>query len=110
MPAWEGQMHVNSPDLAKRRPRLEAFRKTPYVTIPEAGWKPRFASMTPAAANEPAVVDAFAKAAVQVEVKTPTGPQLDMVTLMPMLNPKLMPARATPSRLARWTKSAAISA
>jgi pimeloyl-ACP methyl ester carboxylesterase len=85
------QMHVNSPDLAKRRPRLEAFRKTPYLSIPEAGWKPRFASMTPAAATEPAVVEAFAKAAVQVEVKTPTGPQLDMVTLMPMLNPKLMP-------------------
>jgi pimeloyl-ACP methyl ester carboxylesterase len=85
------QMHVNSPDLAKRRPLLEAFRKTPYVTIPEAGWKPRFASMTPAAANDPAVVDAFAKAAVQVEVKTPTGPQLDMVTMMPMLNPRLMP-------------------
>jgi pimeloyl-ACP methyl ester carboxylesterase len=85
------QMHVNSPDLAKRRPRLEAFRKTPYISIPEAGWKPRFASLTPVAANEPAVVEAFAKAAVQVEVKTPTGPQLDMVTLMPMLNPKLMP-------------------
>jgi pimeloyl-ACP methyl ester carboxylesterase len=85
------QMHVNSPDIAKRRPRLEAFRKTPYLSIPEAGWKPRFASMTPAAANDPAVVDAFAKAAVQVEVKTPTGPQLDMVTIMPMLNPKLMP-------------------
>jgi pimeloyl-ACP methyl ester carboxylesterase len=85
------QMHVNSPDLAKRRPRLEAFRKTPYISIPEAGWKPRFASLTPVAANEPAVVEAFAKAAVQVEVKTPTGPQLDMVTLMPMLNPKLVP-------------------
>src|ERR671922_2276594 len=40
------QMHVNSPDLAKRRPRLEAFRKTPYISIPEAGWKPRFSSMT----------------------------------------------------------------
>ena len=37
MPAWEGQMHVNSPDLAKRQPRLEAFRKTPYLSIPEAG-------------------------------------------------------------------------
>ena len=85
------QMHVNSPDLAKRRPRLEAFRKTPYLSIPEAGWKPRFASMTPAAATDPAVMEAFAKAAVQVEVKTPTGPQLDMVTLMPMLTPKLMP-------------------
>jgi pimeloyl-ACP methyl ester carboxylesterase len=85
------QMHLNSPDLAKRRPRLEAFRKTPYISIPEAGWKPRFSSMTPAAANDPAVVDTFAKAAAQVEEKTPTGPQLDMVTLMPMLNPRLMP-------------------
>ena len=85
------QMHVNSPDLAKRRPRLEAFRKTPYLSIPEAGWKPRFASMTPAAVTEPEVVEAFAKAAVRVEEKTPTGPQLDMVTLMPMLNPRLMP-------------------
>jgi pimeloyl-ACP methyl ester carboxylesterase len=85
------QMHVNSPDLAKRRPRLEAFRQTPYVSIPEAGWKPRFASMTPAAVTEPDVVETFAKAAVQVEVKTPTGPQLDMVTLMPLLNPRLMP-------------------
>jgi pimeloyl-ACP methyl ester carboxylesterase len=85
------QMHVNSPDLAKRRPRLEAFRKTPYLSIPEAGWKPRFASMTPAAVTEPEVVEAYAKAAVRVEEKTPTGPQLDMVTLMPMLNPRLMP-------------------
>src|SRR4029450_14569 len=85
------QMHVNSPDLAKRRPRLHGLPETPYIGIPEAGWKPRFASMTPAAANDPAVVEAFAKAAAQVEVKTPTGPQLDMVTLMPMLNPKLMP-------------------
>jgi len=91
MPAWEGQMHVNSPDLAQRQPRLEAFRKTPYLSIPEAGWKSRFASMTPAAATDPVVVETFAKAAVQVEVQTPTGPQLDMVTLMPMLNPKLMP-------------------
>jgi hypothetical protein len=47
MPAWEGQMHVNSPDLAQRQPRLEAFRKTPYLSIPEAGWKSRFAFMTP---------------------------------------------------------------
>jgi pimeloyl-ACP methyl ester carboxylesterase len=85
------QMHVNSPDLAKRRPRLEAFRQTPYLSIPEAGWKPRFASMTPAAATEPDVVEAYAKAAVRVEDKTPTGPQLDMVTLLPLLNPRLMP-------------------
>jgi len=85
------QMHVNSPDLARRRPRLEAFRKTPYVSIPEAGCKPRFASMTPTVATEPEVVEAFAKAAARVEEKTPTGPQLDMVTLMPLLNPRLMP-------------------
>ena len=72
----DAQMHVNSPDLAKRRPRLETFRKTPYISIPEAGWEPRFASMTPAAATEPEVVEAFAKAAVRVEEKTPTGPSL----------------------------------
>jgi pimeloyl-ACP methyl ester carboxylesterase len=85
------QMHVGSPDIAKRRPNIESFRKNPYINIPEAGWKPRFFSMTPAAANDPAVVDAFAKAAAQVEVKTPTGPQLDMVTIMPMINPRLIP-------------------
>jgi pimeloyl-ACP methyl ester carboxylesterase len=85
------QMHLNSPDIAKRRPRVDVFRKNPYISIPEAGWKPRFYSMTPADANDTAVVDAFAKAAVQVEVKSPTGPQLDMVTIMPMITPRLMP-------------------
>jgi len=85
------QMHVNSPDIAKRRPRVDVFRKNAYISIPEAGWKPRFYSMTPAEANDTAVVDAYAKAAVQVETKSPTGPQLDMVTIMPMINPRLMP-------------------
>jgi len=85
------QMHVNSPDIAKRRPRIDAFRKNPYVTIPEAGWKPRFFSMTPAEANDPEAIDAFAKVAAQVETKSPTGPQLDMVTIMPMINARLMP-------------------
>jgi len=86
------QMHVNSPDIARRRPRVEFFRKNPYITIPEAGWKPRFYSMAPAEANDPEVVDAYAKVAAQVERKTATGPQLDMVTIMPMINPRLMPA------------------
>lgn len=85
------QMHADSPDLARRRPRIEAFRKNPYVTIPEAGWKPRFASLTPAELSDPEVVGAYAKAAAQAEPKTPTGPQLDMVTIMPMVNPRLMP-------------------
>ena len=85
------QMHVDSPDLAKRRPRAEAFRKNPYVSISEAGWKPRFYSMTPAEVNDPDVVEAYAKAGAQVERKTATGPQLDMVTIMPMVNPRLMP-------------------
>jgi len=84
------QMHVNSPDIARRRPRIEFFRKNPYVSIPETGWKPRFYSMTPAEANDPEVVDAFAKSAAQVEHRTPVGPQLDMITIMPMLNPRLM--------------------
>ncbi len=84
------QMHVNSPDIAKRRPRLETFRKNPYVTTPEAGWKPRFSSMTPPDANDPEVVDAYARAAAAVETRSPTGPQLDMVTIMPMVNPRLV--------------------
>ncbi|HTZ40988.1 MAG TPA: alpha/beta hydrolase [Syntrophales bacterium] len=85
------QMHLNSPDIAKRRPRIDVFRQNPYISIPEAGWKPRFYSMTPAEANNTEVVDAFAKVAAQVEVKSPTGPQLDMVTIMPMVNPRLIP-------------------
>jgi pimeloyl-ACP methyl ester carboxylesterase len=84
------QMHVDSPDIAKRRPRVEAFRKNPYIAIPEAGWKGRFYSLTPAEANEPAVVDAYAKAAFEVEKKTPTSPQLDMVTILPMVNARFI--------------------
>jgi pimeloyl-ACP methyl ester carboxylesterase len=85
------QMHIDSPDIAKRRPKLELFRKNPYVSIPEAMWKTRFYSMTPAELNEPDVLNRYAKAAVSVEVKTPTGPQIDMVTIMPMINPRLIP-------------------
>jgi pimeloyl-ACP methyl ester carboxylesterase len=84
------QMHVDSVDIAKRRPRIEAFRKDPYITIPEAGWKPRFYSMTPVEANDSDVVATYAKAAAQVEKKTPTGPQLDMVTILPMVNARLV--------------------
>lgn len=85
------QMHVHSPDIACRRPKIESFRNNPYVSIPEQGWKLRFYSMTPDSANDPDVVDAFAKAAVQIETRTPTGPQLDMVSIMPMIHPRLMP-------------------
>jgi pimeloyl-ACP methyl ester carboxylesterase len=85
------QMHVDSPDIAKRRSKIEAFRKNVYVNIPETGWKPRFYSLTPAEANDAEVVDCYAKAAARVEVRTPTGPQLDMVTIMPMVNPRLLP-------------------
>ena len=85
------QMHLNSPDLSKRRPRVEVFRKNPYISIPEAGWKLRFYSMTPAEANDLEVVDTYARTAAQIEQKSATGPQLDMVTIMPMLNPRLMP-------------------
>jgi pimeloyl-ACP methyl ester carboxylesterase len=47
--------------------------------------------MTPAEANDPAIVDSYAAAATRIEVRTPTGPQLDMVTIMPMVNPRLLP-------------------
>jgi len=85
------QMHVDSADIAKRRPRLETFRKNPYINIPQAGWKGRFYSLTPAEANDPEVVDAYAKAAFEVEKRTATSPQLDMVTIMPMVNARLIP-------------------
>ena len=80
------QMHAASPDIVKRRARLETFRQSPYMTIPEAGWKTRFTSMTPPDVSEPDVVDAFARAAASVETRTPTGPQIDMVTLPPMVS------------------------
>jgi pimeloyl-ACP methyl ester carboxylesterase len=85
------QMHLNSPDISQRRPRVDFFRENPYINIPEEGWKPRFDSMTPAEFNDSEVVDAFAAAAAEVEVRTATGPQLDMVTIMPMINARLMP-------------------
>lgn len=85
------QMHLDSPDLAKRRPRVGLFRENPYIEIPEESWKPRFYSMTPEEVNAPEVVDAYARAAAQAEPRTATGPQLDMVTIMPMINPRLMP-------------------
>lgn len=86
------QMHLDSPDLAKRRQKIEDYKTHIYVEIPEAGWKPRFYSMAPASDNIPTIVDAYAKAAAAIEKKTPTGPQLDLVTIMPMLNPRLMNA------------------
>ncbi|MFL5406746.1 MAG: alpha/beta fold hydrolase [Myxococcales bacterium] len=66
-------------------------RKNPYITLPQAGLKGRLYSLTPAEANDPEVVDAYAKAAFEVEKKTATSPQLDMVTIMPMVNARLMP-------------------
>lgn len=81
------QMHAESPDLVQRQARLETFEKAPYLSIPEAGWKRRFTSMTPATATEPEVVETFARAAARIEKKTPTGPQIDMATIMPMLDP-----------------------
>lgn len=84
------QMHNDSPDIARRRPKIPAYRKSAYVTIPEEGWKGRFYSMTPAEANEPEVINEYARSASRAELKTPTGPQLDMVTMMPMVNPRLI--------------------
>jgi len=41
----------------------------------------------PAEANDPEWWTCLQKEAVRVEVKSPTGPQLDMVTIMPMIKP-----------------------
>ena len=80
------QMHANSPDILKRRERLEEFRKGPYMDVPEAAWKKRFSSMTPETANGQDVIDAFAREAARVETRSPTGPHIDMVTKLPMLD------------------------
>lgn len=84
------QMHEHSPDIVKRRSNFHVFRNTPYITISEEGWKARFYSMTPDSVNDPDVVETFAKAAAQVETKTPIGPQIDMVTLMPLVHARLI--------------------
>mgnify|MGYP001186430536 FL=1 len=81
------QMHKDSPDIITRRERLEVFRKSPYMEIPKAAWTKRFASMTPESANDPAVIAAFGSAAASVEHKSPTGPHIDMTTLLPMVDP-----------------------
>lgn len=80
------QMHAQSPDLLARRERLATFQRAPYIRISESGWKLRFNSMTPEAVSDPLVMDAFAKAAALVETKSPTGPQVDLLTRQPLID------------------------
>jgi pimeloyl-ACP methyl ester carboxylesterase len=80
------QMHLHSPDLIQRRERLATFQRAPYLRITEAGWKLRFHSNTPERVNRVEVIDAFARAAVAVESQTPTGPQVDLLTRMPLVD------------------------
>ena len=80
------QMHAKSPDLEARRSRLATFQRAPYIRISEPGWKLRFNSMTPDEVNDPVVMDAFAKAAALVELKSPTGPQVDLLTRQPLID------------------------
>ncbi len=85
------QMHGESHDLILRRSRLEAFRRAPYIRITESGWKLRFYSLTPEEVNEPEVVEAFALAATQSQPKSPTGPQVDLLTRQPLVDAAQMP-------------------
>lgn len=80
------QMGIDSVDIAKRRPNLKMYQEKVYIQIPEQGWHGRFYSLTPNENNYPDVVDAFAKAAASVEKNTPTSPQLDLITKLPMLD------------------------
>lgn len=81
------QMHVNSPDIVRRRADLAFYRDHPWITVAREGWKVRFRSMTPAQVTEPEVIEAFADAAMAAEPRTSTGPQLDLVTRLPMVDP-----------------------
>lgn len=80
------QMHAESPDLKARRERLATFQRAPYIRITEQGWKLRFNSLTPDEVNDPLVMDAFAKSAALVETKSPTGPQVDLLTRQPLID------------------------
>lgn len=80
------QMHAASRDLVRRRAQADVYRKAPYVQVPEPNWKKRFVSSTPDSVNDTAIVDAFARAAALAEPRTPTGPQLDMIERMPMVD------------------------
>lgn len=80
------QMHAQSPDLLARRERLAPFQRAPYIRISEPGWKLRFNSMTPEEVNDPVVMDAFARSAALVEIKSPTGPQVDLLTRQPLID------------------------
>jgi pimeloyl-ACP methyl ester carboxylesterase len=80
------QMHAQSPDLLARRGRLATFQRAPYIRISEPGWKLRFNSMTPEEVNDPVVMDAFARSAALVEIKSPTGPQVDLLTRQPLID------------------------
>jgi len=86
-----GQMHADSLNIALRRSRIEIYRNHVYLATPESDWRQRFYSMTPEAVNDPEVVEAFVRIAAQVETQTPTGPQLDMVQILPMIHARLMP-------------------
>lgn len=80
------QMHKDSPDVVKRRERLAEFQMSPYMELPRDAWKKRFSAMTPERVTEAAVIDAFANAAFAIEKKTPTGPQIDMTTRLPLVD------------------------
>lgn len=80
------QMGIDSIDIGKRRANLKTYQDKIYIQIPEAGWHGRFYSLTPKEDNFPEVVDAYAKSAAAIEVNTPTSPQLDLVSKLPMLN------------------------
>lgn len=82
------QMHADSPDLVRRRAGIDAFRASPYRTIAPGAWTGRFHSQTPDGCTDPAVQAAFAQAAAQAEPQTPNGPQVDMATRMPMVDPR----------------------
>lgn len=81
------QMHVGSADLARGRARLDFYRSHAWTVVPREGWKARFRSGTPDDVTDPAVMERFADAAAAVETRTSTGPQLDMVTRLPLVDP-----------------------
>lgn len=82
------QMHAGSADIARRRAKLDDYRRSLYTDTPEPYWRGRFHSQTPDEANDAVVIEVFAAAAARVQPSTPSGPQIDLLTRLPMVQPE----------------------
>jgi pimeloyl-ACP methyl ester carboxylesterase len=76
-----------SPTLAKRREKLEEYRRSNRRKIDRAFYRGMFTRDRPGT-SEPAVADALADAELALYDTIPTGTYLDMCANLPVVDPK----------------------